>query len=421
MARRRMYGSATCRMSMAVCTRVGTPASRARPGARASCDRREHAMRRSARSMPWLAPLSRGRCSRRRRRCRPHAEPVHVRELGGRAQHLRSMPKPPVVPQSASPLSLSTMRLYFSEGAVRRGYRAASLGPAMGPLHSGRGARSARAAAARLSRTGRRVAGTGPCGCCRRRRALSPARRGRCKGASVPSEIHELLVEVFRSRPEVVVRLARALSLVPLSGRERARAVGEGVSASVTDFRPDCVVELRDEAGRVVRTVVVEVQLRRDVSKGFSLPVYQALLRARHRCPCDVMVVTPVAYVAESMRAPIRLGERSSVGALVVGPDDLARLGRAADDPAELLFLRAVATVERDPRVLLEAPAIRAVGRADRGATLTTSCRKSPGPSVRRSASSWSERCWISPPTSSRATLPRPHRALEGRGRGRWP
>ena len=119
---------------------------------------------------------------------------------------------------------------------------------------------------------------------------------------------------------------ARVLALAEVAGAalpEGATATGLGEAlAPVRDYLPDAAVAIHDGDGALDRIVIVEVQLRRRVDKSFSLPVYQALARARHAAPCEVLVVTPALTVATWLATPIELGGGSLFRALVVGPDD---------------------------------------------------------------------------------------------------
>ena len=82
-----------------------------------------------------------------------------------------------------------------------------------------------------------------------------------------------------------------------------------------TEFRADAVVLLID--GKPVLGVIVEAQLSRDERKRFSWPAYMTVLRARHECPVELLVVTPDRAVATWAAAPITL---DLVGDCVVRP-----------------------------------------------------------------------------------------------------
>jgi hypothetical protein len=171
------------------------------------------------------------------------------------------------------------------------------------------------------------------------------------------SRLHQTIAEMIRSKPALGLVLLDAVG-VDVPANATADGIGEALSPVVSDYRPDSVVAVRADRERIEHVLVVEIQLRRDPEKELSLPAYQALVRARHRAPCIVLVVTPVGRVAAWLRRPIHLGGGSIFQALVVGPAELGRLRRRERHQslrAELAFLRAIARGERDPSVVLKA------------------------------------------------------------------
>jgi hypothetical protein len=160
----------------------------------------------------------------------------------------------------------------------------------------------------------------------------------------MPSFLHEALLLLFRNRPELAAELLRDALGVELPAYTEARIE----SAELTDIEPaaryaDLVVLLVD--GKPVLGIVVEVQLAADEDKPFTWPVYVTNLRARIRCQVELLVIAPDPKVATWAARPIRLGERGTFSAFVVGPegvpivDDLDRATRAP----ELAVLSAVA------------------------------------------------------------------------------
>ncbi len=90
-------------------------------------------------------------------------------------------------------------------------------------------------------------------------------------------------------------------------------------------------------------TVVVEVQLSRDPDKRRSWPVYVATLRARLRCPTELLVVCPDRAVAGYCAAPITLGlGRPALIPMVLGPE-LVPVVTDGELPVELVVLSAIA------------------------------------------------------------------------------
>jgi hypothetical protein len=160
----------------------------------------------------------------------------------------------------------------------------------------------------------------------------------------MPSFEHEGFVRLFRNRPELAAELLRDVLGVALPAYTEARIE----SAELTDIEPaaryaDLVVLLVE--GKPVFGIVVEVQLDEDKDKPFTWPVYVANLRARIRCPVDLLVVTPDPKVARWASRRIELGHRSSLEPFVVGPDGVPAITDptvAARDP-ELAVLSAMA------------------------------------------------------------------------------
>jgi hypothetical protein len=140
--------------------------------------------------------------------------------------------------------------------------------------------------------------------------------------ASVPTYRQETLIELFRSRPALAAELLGGVLGVDVPAHERARADPADLPDLVpTEYRADAVVVLTQD-GEPVMAVVLEVQLRRDGDKRWSWPVYVTTLRARLRCPVELLVVSPDTTIAAWCATPIRLGASGSeVRPLVLGPD----------------------------------------------------------------------------------------------------
>ncbi|HEY0193589.1 MAG TPA: hypothetical protein VGC42_20875, partial [Kofleriaceae bacterium] len=108
----------------------------------------------------------------------------------------------------------------------------------------------------------------------------------------MPSSQHERLVEMFRTRGELAPAL---LELCGVHQLPHDRAVPGSIDFSQSmpiEYRADAVIELRGRDHRLTAAVVVEVQLRRDVTKRFTWPLYLAALRAAHRCDVVLLVLT---------------------------------------------------------------------------------------------------------------------------------
>jgi hypothetical protein len=90
--------------------------------------------------------------------------------------------------------------------------------------------------------------------------------------------------------------------------------------------------------------VIVEVQLGRDEDKPYTWPAYVANLRARHRCPVCLLVITIEEAVARWARKFIELGPGSRCSPWVVGPSNTPAVTkrRDAEENVELSVLSAI-------------------------------------------------------------------------------
>jgi hypothetical protein len=160
----------------------------------------------------------------------------------------------------------------------------------------------------------------------------------------MPSQLHEVLLQLFRNRPLLAPELLRDALHVELPRFTEARLD----SADLTDVQPaeyraDMVVLLLD--GKPVLGIVVEVQLSPDNSKRFVWPVYAATRRARWKCAVCVLVVTVDEAVARWAAKPIEMGNGSRFVPLVLRPSGVPEVtdeARARFDP-ELAVLSAMA------------------------------------------------------------------------------
>ena len=148
----------------------------------------------------------------------------------------------------------------------------------------------------------------------------------------MPSSLHEALLEILRRDPSLACELASRQSGVRLPRWDRLELVDTALSQLVpAEFRVDLAVLLR---ARGVPTfgLLVEAQLRIDRRKLFTWPLYAAAVRARHRCPTGVLVLTTDERVARWARRPVLLGGPGHVfQALVAGPSDLPAVHTAEE------------------------------------------------------------------------------------------
>ena len=148
----------------------------------------------------------------------------------------------------------------------------------------------------------------------------------------MPSMAHEILVDLFKTRPALGAELLTEALGVALPAYNEARVTSIDLTQiRPAEYRADVVVLLvaRDVT---VMVLVVEVQLGVDVDKRFSWPEYTTGARAKHRCPVSLLVVAPDPSIAAWCAEPIETG----IPGFVLRPPVL---GRAAvpviTDPAE--------------------------------------------------------------------------------------
>ena len=154
---------------------------------------------------------------------------------------------------------------------------------------------------------------------------------------------HELLLLLFRNRSDAAADLLRALD-VQLPGYDEVRIESSDLSdLRPAEYRADLVLFLVQGRHKVLG-VIVEVQLGRDQDKPYTWPAYIANLRARHRCPVCLLVITVNESVARWARKSIELGPGSRCSPWVVGPSNTPAVTepRHAQKNVELSVLSAI-------------------------------------------------------------------------------
>jgi hypothetical protein len=175
----------------------------------------------------------------------------------------------------------------------------------------------------------------------------------------MPSQLHETLIEMFRSRPALAAELLDG----PLHGalpeyEEAHLSSAELTDVAPTEYRADAVVTLT-RSGVEVLAVVVEVQLRVDAKKRHSWPAYVATLHARLGCPVVLLALCPDTRVATWAADQIILGPPGSrITPMAFGPERIPVITdpSAARRTPELAVLSTLAHADRsDPIPLFEA------------------------------------------------------------------
>ena len=144
----------------------------------------------------------------------------------------------------------------------------------------------------------------------------------------MPSITHEVLAALFRERPSLACELVSRMGVELPPTIDASISSAEFTELEPAEYRADAVVKLDDANGKAAAAIIVEVQLRRDVQKRISWPLYMAGLRARlDGCGATVLVVTLDDGVATWAAQPILLDHNGSVmHPLVVGPRQLPRI-----------------------------------------------------------------------------------------------
>ncbi|WP_433057902.1 hypothetical protein [Dactylosporangium sp. CS-033363] len=175
----------------------------------------------------------------------------------------------------------------------------------------------------------------------------------------MPSQLHEILIEMFRERPALAAEILGGPLRVTLPKYARAQLSSADLTdIAPTEYRADAVVTLHDSTSQVMG-VVVEVQLRKDARKRHSWPAYVGTLRARLGCPIALLVMCPDQAVADWCAAPVTIGPPGSVlTPVALGPRQVPAVTdiAAARSMPELAVLSALAHgASEEPRAVLEA------------------------------------------------------------------
>lgn len=124
----------------------------------------------------------------------------------------------------------------------------------------------------------------------------------------MPSMAHEILVELFRTRPSLGAEILVEVLGIALPAYTEARLVSIDLTEiAPAEYRADAVALLVD-GETPVRVVIVEVQLGKDPGKRRSWPAYVCVTHAMHGCPTDLLVIAPDPDVATWCAAPIPVG-----------------------------------------------------------------------------------------------------------------
>ena len=148
----------------------------------------------------------------------------------------------------------------------------------------------------------------------------------------MPSSLHEVLVDLFVTRPALALELARAAGVAVPAGATVVAASDTVRELQPTELHVDFAarVELN---GRTLLGVLVEIQLTAPrEEKRASWLVYVAWGRRTLRAPCVLLVVAPDPAVAAVCAEPIETGHPGFVLCPIgIGAETVPRIV----DPAE--------------------------------------------------------------------------------------
>src|ERR1700742_1961083 len=160
----------------------------------------------------------------------------------------------------------------------------------------------------------------------------------------MPSRLHEIVLQLFRNRPELAPGLLREALHFTLPEYSEARIEAADLTdVQPAEYRADLVVLLYDD--KPVLGIIVEVQLSTDERKRYAWPAYAVGLRARMRCPVCILVFTAQDAVVRWASSPIELGGGNLFTPLVIGPSGVPVVtdARRAGAEPELAVLSAMA------------------------------------------------------------------------------
>jgi hypothetical protein len=185
----------------------------------------------------------------------------------------------------------------------------------------------------------------------------------------MPTLEHNGLVELFRQNPGLAPHLLETLFHLPVPPHTSI-LVGEAALDQLipVELRADLVLDLRDDQGRSVLAIILEMQRDKDPRKKRSWPMYLAAVHARNQCPTLVLVVTTDADVAAWAAEPIDLGlGLSVVKPLVLGPATVPEVTSpvVAEEEQELSILSAIAHGNGPNGLAVVFAALAALGRLD--------------------------------------------------------
>jgi Domain of unknown function (DUF4351) len=176
------------------------------------------------------------------------------------------------------------------------------------------------------------------------------------------SYLHELLLNLFRNHSGAAADLLRELE-VQLPEYDEVRTESSDINdLKPAEYRADLVLFLNLQSQKVLG-VIVEVQLGCDEDKPYAWPAYIANLRARHRCPVCLLVITIEDAVARWAGRSIDVGPGTQCKPWVIGPSNTPAITALQDaqENVELAVLSAIEHGQSPDSLLAERIATAAI------------------------------------------------------------
>ena len=167
---------------------------------------------------------------------------------------------------------------------------------------------------------------------------------------TMPSPLHEQLIDLLRTRPTLAAELLSRATGLPIDHACAATARTSSqtfAQLQPPEYRADLVIELGAPCSELA--IIVEVQLAPDPDKHASWPQYVAALWGRLRCPVWLLVVAVDEAVAAWSEQEIDMGAMR-LRPVVIGPRHIPLVTdpEAARAAPELAVLSALAHAQ-DP------------------------------------------------------------------------
>jgi hypothetical protein len=186
----------------------------------------------------------------------------------------------------------------------------------------------------------------------------------------MPGIEHNGIVEMFRENPALAPHVLALVFHKDVPPHASVRVADSALDQLIPiEFRADLVLELFDDAGKIVLAIVFEAQREKKPRKKYTWAVYWSVARAERECPAVVLVVAPDAEIATWAAEKVDLGlGLAFIQPLVLGPATLPVVTdpTAAASEVELTILSAMAHGNGPEGLAVVTAALTALGGLDR-------------------------------------------------------